>query len=111
MHCSKGLFRYLGEGAKISNLGIVDANVQLTNDNAPLHGVGILAALSGNSEGRKDYEIICVRNCYTTGIVSGEDNVGGLIGYAGATMILNSYSKSTVYGKDKCIGGLVVCNT
>ena len=111
MHCSKGLFKSLSKGAKISDLGIIDANVQWPSDDVGTLAVGILASSSeGRPAGRRrEYGIIRVNNCYTSGIVRGENSVGGLIGWSEGTIIMNCYSTSKVYGEGK-VGGLVGYN-
>ncbi len=49
-----------------------------------------------------------IRNCYTTGSVSGDDDVGGLMGecYNNST-ISNCYTTGSVIGSDDYVGGLV----
>jgi hypothetical protein len=47
-----------------------------------------------------------VNRCYALGAVSGNKNVGGLVGYNDAGKILNSYAKGAVTGIEN-IGGIV----
>lgn len=49
-------------------------------------------------------------NCYSLGDVSGDENVGGIVGYDSTVYIVNSYSKGRVQGNIK-IGGVVGKNT
>jgi len=87
-----GLFGDLQEGGVVENLGVVNADV--TGD------VNVGALVGGNRGG-------IVRDCYSTGNVSGSSRVGGLLGYHGAEGIVsNSHSSASVTG-DWQIGGLV----
>ncbi|WP_165825242.1 YDG domain-containing protein [Rhodopseudomonas palustris] len=86
-----GLFGYIGStGSRISNLGVVDARVS-----GGTH-VGIVAA---DSYGTLD-------NVWSSGVVSGGYQVGGLVGYAHAT-ISGSHSDATVTATGDGVGGLV----
>ncbi|MCF7805121.1 MAG: T9SS type A sorting domain-containing protein [Candidatus Marinimicrobia bacterium] len=51
-----------------------------------------------------------VSNCYSTGSISGSSYVGGLIGYAAYISLSDSYSSCTVTGTQDDIGGLVGIN-
>lgn len=85
-----GLFGFLGPGGEVRNVGIVDAEV---------NGDSYVGALVGrNREGN-------VSNCHATGVVSGERNVGALVGdNRGA--VWNSYATGDVNG-DGSVGGLI----
>ncbi|MGB2808044.1 MAG: GLUG motif-containing protein [Sedimentisphaerales bacterium] len=89
-----GLFGNVrGENAEIKNLGLINPNVDAGTGNS----VGSLVGKfwSGN-----------ITNCYAEGAsVSGNDNVGGLVGRNGGT-ISNCSSTSTVIGTN-LVGGLV----
>ena len=89
-----GLFGYVSNG-RIKNLGLIDPNVQV--DKGDSHGclVGLLA--TG-----------IVTNCYVeSGSVTGEDELGGLIGENGRNgVIMNCYFTGEVTGKEN-VGGLV----
>jgi hypothetical protein len=90
-----GLFGYLGTDGQIRNLGVEDVSIVGGN-------------LVGGLVGYSYYSI--VRDCYSTGSVSGVQAVGGLVGgderhYA----ISNCYSTSSVSG-DLDVGGLVGVN-
>ena len=88
---SQGLFGIIDYGSTISNLGLT--NVNITGD---LH-VGALVGYFYDGE---------VTNCYSTGNISGNNYIGGMIGDSvGATTISNSYSTCNVKGKNN-IGGL-----
>ena len=63
-----------------------------------ISGVGGLA-------GRNTYSSI-ITNCYSSGIVSAEDEVGGVVGFSNGT-IVNSHSSHHVLGTGQKIGGLV----
>ncbi|MHC4508282.1 MAG: GLUG motif-containing protein [Planctomycetota bacterium] len=89
-----GLFGYLGFGAEVKDLGVVDANVT---------GSDILV---GGLAGWNDGEVI---QCYITGSVSGDWYVGGLVGENHYGSITTCYSIATVSGW-AAIGGLVGVN-
>jgi len=97
-----GLFGYLGPGAEVRNLGLLDANVTGSGDY-----VGGLVGSNGswNTPGGS------VTNCYSTGVVTGSWNVGGLVGgnYRGASIIA-SYCTAAVSGFEY-VGGLIGRNT
>ena len=88
---SQGLFGIIDYGSTISNLGLT--NVNITGDLQ----VGALVGYFYDGE---------VTNCYSTGNISGNNYIGGMIGDSvGATTISNSYSTCNVKGKNN-IGGL-----
>jgi hypothetical protein len=88
--CPIGLFTCIDEGGIIKNVGVV--NITMT-------GCGAVGGLVGeNWHGT-------VSNSYSTGSVSGNENVGGLVGLNRRT-ISNSYSTGSVTG-DMNVGGLV----
>ncbi|MFW5746652.1 MAG: GLUG motif-containing protein [Nanoarchaeota archaeon] len=65
--------------------------------------------ITGNDEvgGLVGYAGECdVQNSYATGMVTGDDDVGGLVGFAGEGNIQNSYATGMVTGDDD-VGGLV----
>ena len=82
-----GLFGYIDYSSKVMNLGLVDVNIVGNNN------VGGLVGYGGT-----------VSNCYSTGSVSGVDNVGGLVGSGGVS---NCYSTVSVKGTGTYVGGLV----
>jgi hypothetical protein len=90
-----GLFGVVGEGGTIKNLGLVGSNVTVSGEHS--HYTGALVGwLFGTIE-----------NCYSTGTVSGVNDVGGLVGVLEPTgKILNSYNTGTVSGVEN-VGGLV----
>jgi hypothetical protein len=95
-----GLFGYTSGTAIISRIGIINANVT---------GRNRVAALVGNSEGS-------VSESYSTGIVEGNQTIGGLVGYnngLGANntgLVINSYSLAYARGTSNTCGGLVAWN-
>ena len=97
-----GLFRELGSGGAIRNLGIEGVNVSTTRAGIPgLAGVG---ALVGFSEGE-------IMNSYASDSdndtdVTGVFQVGGLVGFQFSGSIENSYSEVSVEGGSPA-GGLV----
>lgn len=116
-----GLFGIVRDpNAEIKNLGLIHPNVDMAGDS---WSVGSL--VRGN-----DYATITncyvdggsvvgnwyvgglvgenwnhISNCYSTSSVSGELNVGGLVGYNASVTITNCYSKGSVRG-NRNIGGL-----
>ncbi len=90
---SVGLFGTVEEDAEITDIGIVDADI---------NGNWYVATLVGNNRGT-------VRNSHATGDVNGESRVGGLIG-ANSGTLSNSHADSTVSGESQ-IGGLSGRNT
>ncbi|MCG2716152.1 MAG: T9SS type A sorting domain-containing protein [Candidatus Marinimicrobia bacterium] len=91
-----GLVGSYGKNAAIKNLGVTNVNV-----------TG-LAWYVGGLVGFNQYSTI--ENCYSTGAVTGNDDVGGLVGgnWNSAT-ITNSYSTCTVTGY-QYVGGLAGSN-
>jgi hypothetical protein len=87
-----GLFGYLASGAKVTRVGVENANIA---------GAWGVAALAGASVG-------AVSNSYCTGRVTGTNEVGGLVGWNIGT-VSNSYSSSNVTGSWG-VGGLMGLN-
>jgi hypothetical protein len=89
-----GVFGYLGSGAKVRDLGVVDANVVGS-------GTSCVGGLAGCSAGD-------VTDCYSTGAVSGGYAVGGLVGLNYGSLT-DCYSTGVVSGS-YWVGGLVGSN-
>jgi len=88
-----GLFGYTEDSARISNVGIVNANIA---------GSQYVGALAGVNYGT-------ISNSYSSGTVSGSASyVGGLVGGNGGT-IFKSYSSGAVSGAS-ALGGFVGVN-
>jgi len=85
-----GLFSHVSIGGQIHNLGVEDINVTGGSSAGGLVGV--------NDNG-------VISSCYATGVVSGDHDVGGLVGW-NAGVISSCYSTCAVSG-DSCVGGLV----
>lgn len=85
-----GLFGLIN--STVENVGLVDVNI---NGN---EWVGGVVGASANSS--------IVRNCYSTGSVAGNDNVGGVVGGIQFAFITNCYSTASVTGNTG-VGGLV----
>lgn len=85
-----GLFGYISVEGGIKNLGIENANIK---------GKDYVGSLVGQFYGLKGVE-----NCYSIGVVEGQNIVGNLVGM-NATNIKNSYSTGTVIGGNY-VGGL-----
>lgn len=84
-----GLFGYLGSGAKVTDVGLVDVEV---------YGEYRVGALAGSNRGT-------VENSYATGEVNGQDRVGALVGFNFVT-VSNSYAAGNVTGGSR-VGGLI----
>jgi hypothetical protein len=91
-----GLFGQLAAGAEVKNLGMVNVDI----DNSSGERIGGLVGLSWNGT---------VTNCYSTGTVTGNYYVGGLVGYNVGTVTC-CYSTCVVDGLRWSIGGLVGYN-
>jgi hypothetical protein len=86
-----GLFGYLGSMAEVRNLGVVDVNIAGSG--------GFVGGLVGANSGN-------VMRCYSSGSVTGEGPVGGLVGSNWNGEVTQSHSISAVSGTDG-VGGLV----
>ena len=86
-----GVFGLLGPGGEVKDLGVLKVNIS---------GSGrYIGGLAGwNQAG-------LVTQCYSTGMVSGDGRVGGLVGENDGS-IVNSYSTASVSGAES-VGGLV----
>jgi len=84
-----GLFGYLASGAKVTGVGVENANIA---------GCQFLGGLVGWNEGT-------VSKSCSTGSVIGESCIGGLVGWNGGT-VSNSCSTGSVTG-ESWVGGLV----
>ena len=80
----------------IKDLKVVDVNIELLAEAEEMTAVGAIVA---NNHGT-------ISNCYASGQVSGEEFVGGLVGYQGGATIENSSSSVSVTGLGE-VGGLV----
>lgn len=91
---ASGLFG-LNSGT-IKNLKVVGADVQLTPEAQEITPVGVIAAYNQGT----------IRGCYASGLVSGNEDVGGLVGLQIEGTISNSSSSVNVSGTVN-VGGLV----
>ena len=89
-----GLFGYLASDASVHDVAAESVNI------IACLGVGGLVGASWNSS--------TVSNCYSTGSVTGNSNVGGLVGANGGD-VNYSYATDSVTGYDY-VGGLVGAN-
>ncbi|HTZ18473.1 MAG TPA: LamG-like jellyroll fold domain-containing protein, partial [Dissulfurispiraceae bacterium] len=76
----QGLFGNLDSGADVHDLGLTDVNIIAG------HYVGALAGLVGTAT---------ITNCYSTGYINGNSNMGGLVGGADNAALTISYSWSS----------------
>jgi hypothetical protein len=98
-----GLFGEICSGANISNLGLEAVDVNGTD-----HSIGGLVGSNGHLYGEGGI----LTNCYSTGTVSGDENVGGLVGGNDGTISICSTNANVFacgrYGYN--VGGLVGYN-
>ena len=98
-----GFFGYI-DGATIENLGLV---------NIDLKGRDHVGAVVGYADNKSN-----ISNCYSTGSITGNNRVGGVVGHAHGgsttkTNISNCYSTSNVKGNEKVggVAGYLYCST
>ncbi len=115
----QGLFGYVGTGGMVENLGLEGINI---NGNWRVGGV---AGYINGSTVKNCYstgsvtgtgnvigavvghvETGTVENCYNTGSVSGVGAVGGVVGYIKDGTVKNCYSTGSVTGTGSDIGGV-----
>jgi len=89
-----GLFGMIDYGAVVKNLGVVDFT---------MIGDRLVGGLVGLNKGT-------ISNSYSTGNVTGNDGVGGLVGHHSCGALHNCYSIASVTGEND-VGGLVGQNT
>ncbi len=85
-----GLFGAIDTGSVVRNLGLIVGSVR---------GLDNVGALAGDNFGS-------ITNAYATGSVSGNNQIGGLVGYSFDSTISNVYATGSVSGENG-IGGLV----
>jgi hypothetical protein len=85
-----GLFSFVETGAVIKNIAVIAVDVT---------GNQYVGGLAGHTHGGS------LSNCHSTGSVTGDTQVGGLIGESGGA-VTNSYSTATVSGTHE-VGGLI----
>ena len=90
-----GLFGEVESDAQVTNLGVVDVNI-IGSDAA-------VGSLAGRNRG-------AVTGCYSTGVVSGTDRVGGLLGTDSGTGIVTDCYSSVATSGGWQVGGLVGAN-
>lgn len=95
-----GLFGYIKGNEIIINLGLEQLQI-MGREN-----VGGLAGIAEINPGNGLYTI---KNCHSTGSISGDTYVGGLIGFNYGANITGCYSSVNVTGKNN-IGGLLGAN-
>ena len=88
------LFGYIGEGGEVCDLALVDCEILNSNNYT-----GALAA----------YNYGDIIRCYSTGVITGGNYVGCLVGYNNSGNIIESYCSGNVNG-NSYVGGLVGYN-
>ena len=89
-----GLFGMVGFGFSIDSVGLENVNIKGGDQ------VGALIGAYGANYSDT------IKNCYSNGSVTGNGDVGGLIGIAWNGSIYNSYSAGTVISAGDNVGGL-----
>ena len=117
-----GLFGSTGSRAEIANVGLLSVDIIGDDDTGALVGEnssGIITnsyatgSVSGDNRvgGLVGWNISTVTNSYATGSVSGSGSIGGLVGRNdGGSTITNSYATGSVSGSGDSVGGLVGWN-
>ena len=95
----QGLFGHISDSSKVINVGLVNCNIKA------YHRIGGVVGFNNGAT---------VENCYTTGSVSGNIIIGGVVGYnvgSGAN-VKNCYSTANVKGTEgnTSVGGVVGSN-
>jgi len=115
-----GLFSIVGEGGRIEDIGVVNADVTSTAYIGSLVGSNLGTVSNSYSTGSvtgvlwvgalvgSNFEKGTVSNSYSTGNVTGNYGIGGLVGGNNGT-VSNSYSTGNVTGNSS-VGGLVGYN-
>lgn len=88
-----GLFGAVYEGT-IQNLGVVEADIAISEKDVSTYGMGILVDWFTNST---------MRNCFSTGFTGGsyiEKYIGGLVGFANGDIVIEGcYSQAVITGR------------
>ncbi|WP_069998543.1 S-layer homology domain-containing protein [Cellulosilyticum sp. I15G10I2] len=117
----QGIFGYVAEGGIIKNLGVANVNIKGKSNIGAVAGyvsgtgtkvescysTGSISGTNyvGGLVGTADLSGV-VQNCYSTSSISGTSNIGGVAGYVGALSIVqNCYSSGNVSGTS-AIGGV-----
>ena len=93
-----GLFGFVGVTGRLKNIRLENVNVTGGYNYATGALAGYIQTYPAD---------LSVENCYSTGVVTGKDFVGGLIGYNDRASITNSYSLCAVTGTGGMLGGLI----
>jgi hypothetical protein len=112
-----GLFRVVGEGGRIEDIGVVNVTAVGESFGGGLAGSNygtisncyVTGSVSGGDQcigGLVGINEETVNNCYSAGSVTGGFFVGGLVGLHDNGNVSNSYSTGSVTG-DGAVGGLV----
>lgn len=111
-----GLFGYIGNGAKVYNLGVVNASIRGNN------GVGILCGYANTAVISRCYstgkttawiaggglcgfiEYCTIESCYSKVNINGNSYICGFIGHSSNSMVKNNYSTGNAIGSIKICG-------
>jgi len=95
----QGLFGHISDSSKVINVGLVNCNIKA------YHRIGGVVGFNNGAT---------VENCYTTGSVSGNIIIGGVVGYnvGSGSKVENCYSTANVKGTEgnTSVGGVVGSN-
>jgi len=110
----QGLFGFIGNGATVQNVGIVNCDIKggervggvVGKNNGTVENCYVTGNVSGTNYigGVLGGNWGTVQNCYATGNVSGTNYVGGVVGY-NVSSLRNCYATGVVSG-DQYVGGV-----
>jgi hypothetical protein len=94
---NQGMFRLIGAGGVVENLGLLNININVGNSQ--------VGAIAGRNNGG------AIQNVFVTGSVSGSEDVGGIVGHQVSGIIQNVISWASVNANNSNIafgvGGIV----
>jgi hypothetical protein len=99
-----GLFGRIEAQAEIFDLGLENVHIEGAEEGEYIGALVGEASHVKRPPGSSDETFGDIRDCYSSGTVSGKRRVGGLVGYASRT-VRNCYSTASVQGSDR-VGGL-----
>ena len=88
------------------NIGVISTSYSTGGVSGTGRGVGGLVGKNGETDQMGTTFEGTVMNCYSTGVVTGNELVGGLLGYHYSGHVIMSYSTGMVTGNEH-VGGLV----
>ena len=120
INTTEGVVGFFGGvfGGSIDSVGLENCNISGTDGVGGLVGDGnatitncyATGSVTGNNYvgGLVGYGYMAtITNCYATASVTGNNYVGGLVGFGSGSSITNSYATGSVTGTGSSVGGLV----